>query len=177
MCVGLYNKGWKITDIMPINSTGVKTHRDHFVFDFDLLELRKRIENFRNLSLTDLEVARTYNLNDTRDWKLSQRRHFVAADSKWEQHFTQCLYRPFDLRNYYHHEDVVELPRHEVMRHMLAGENFGLICSRQQSQQGGWSLIGLTTGIVECCAISNKTKETNYFFLCIFIPKLKLRNN
>jgi very-short-patch-repair endonuclease len=34
-----YERGWKITDMMSINSTGVKTHRDHFVFDFDQLEL------------------------------------------------------------------------------------------------------------------------------------------
>src|SRR5205823_14152299 len=28
-----YENGWKVTVILPINSTGVKTHRDHFVVD------------------------------------------------------------------------------------------------------------------------------------------------
>ena len=38
-CKAEYETGWKITDIMPVNSTGVKSHRDHFVFDFDDAEL------------------------------------------------------------------------------------------------------------------------------------------
>jgi Type ISP C-terminal specificity domain len=50
------------------------------------------------------------------------------------------------------------------MRHMLAGNNLGLISCRQQSQQGEWTLIGVTKWVTECCAISNKTKEANYIF-------------
>ncbi|MFQ6044568.1 MAG: N-6 DNA methylase, partial [Candidatus Poribacteria bacterium] len=30
-----YEKGWSVADIFPVNSTGIKTHRDHFVIDFD----------------------------------------------------------------------------------------------------------------------------------------------
>ncbi len=161
-----YQDGWKVTDVMPLSSTGVKTHRDHFVVDFERSALWKRIGDFRNLSdISDQDIARMYNLHDTRDWKLSQRRRSLAGDREWEDYFTQCLYRPFDLRAYYHHEDAVELPRHEVMRHMLAGENVGLITTRQQSQQGvPWALVGVSDRIIECCAISNKTKEANYFF-------------
>jgi len=70
-CKAEYETGWKITDIMPVNSTGVKTHRDHFVFDFDDSALHKRIEEFRNLSISAKEVSKKYTLSDTRDWKLS----------------------------------------------------------------------------------------------------------
>ncbi len=66
-----YERGWRVIDIMPVNSTGVKTHRDHFVLDFDRSSLRRRIEDFRNviirrkylrlhvccLPLTDLSCA------------------------------------------------------------------------------------------------------------------------
>lgn len=126
-----YEENWKITEIMPLNSTGVKTHRDHFVLDFDQSLLRTRIEDFRNLNISDEKIMEKYNLLDTRDWKLSQRRIMLAHDTDWENHFTRCLYRPFDFRSYYHSENVVELPRHEVMNNMFNEKSIGLIANRQ----------------------------------------------
>jgi len=160
----------KLIDIMPVNSTGVKTHRDHFVIDFSQDGLYERIRDFRDLSITNAEIAETYDLQDTRDWKLSAKRRSLAANQEWKNYFTQCLYRPFDTREYFHHEDVVELPRHEVMHHMLTGNNLGLIACRQQSQQGEWTLVGVTKWITESCAISNKTKEANYVFPLYLYP-------
>lgn len=134
-----YYEGWKITDVMPVNSTGVKTHRDDFVFDFDLSILRKRIEDFRNLSISDEQISNNYDISSTRDWNLSARRRSLAANNKWQEYFTQCLYRPFDLKAYYHYEDVVELPRNEVMRHMLVEDNLGLVFMRQVALQDSYS--------------------------------------
>ena len=165
-----YEKGWKISDAMPVNSTGVKTHRDHFVLDFDKSSLLKRIKDFRDLKIPDNEISEIYDVIDTRDWKLIENRKSLSLNNNWENYFVQCLYRPFDLRNYYHHEDVVELPKNEVMRHMASGSNLGLICCRQQSQQGAWGLVGISEKIIECCAISNKTKETNYLFPLYIYP-------
>ncbi len=94
--------------------------------------LRKRINNFKDLSITEDLLAETYKLQDTRDWKLGSTRTFsCSSNPEWETYFTQCLYRPFDSRAYFHHEDVVELPRHEVMNHMVQGSNIGLLVNRQ----------------------------------------------
>ena len=43
-----YNQGWNISDIFLINSSGIKTHRDHFVIDFDKEVLLERIQDFLN---------------------------------------------------------------------------------------------------------------------------------
>jgi len=126
-----YEKNWKITEIMPIYSTGIKTHRDHFVLDCDQITLQTRIEDFRNLNISDEKIREKYDLLDTRDWKLSKRRIKLSQDADWKNHFTRCLYRPFDSRSYYHSENVVELPRHEVMNNMLDEKNLGLIANRQ----------------------------------------------
>lgn len=165
-----YEKGWKIVDIMCVNSTGVKTHRDHFVFDFDFKSLYKRIEDFRNIQIADKEIGEKYNIKDTRDWNIFEQRRALFNNSQWLSHFTKCLYRPFDLREYYHHQNVVELPRQEVMHHFVNFDNLGLITSRQQSQSGIWSLSFVTQNIIECCSISNKTKETNYIFPLYLYP-------
>jgi predicted helicase len=152
-----YNEGWKIIDIMPVNSTGVKTHRDDFVFDFDISILRKGIEDFRNLSISDQQISNNYDISSTRDWNLSSRRRSLAANNKWQEYFTQCLYRPFDLRAYYHHEDVVELPRNEVMRHMLTEDNLGLVFMRQVALQDSYSYFLVTRYTVDNRAFySNK---------------------
>ena len=159
-----YNQGWSVTDIFPVNSTGVKTHRDHFVIDLDLGELRKRIEDFRNLNISDEHISNIYNLRDTRDWKISQKRTSLANNKDWVSYFTTCLYRPFDQRFYYHHQDVVELTRNQVMQNMVNCENLALVLCRQQSQPGEWYLVSVSNQIIECCAISNKTREINYLF-------------
>jgi len=63
------------------------------------------------------------------------------------------------------------MPRPEVMRHMLAGENLGLITCRQRSQkEGQWASVGVSNVIIESCAISNKTKEINYLFPLYLYP-------
>ncbi|MFM6687732.1 MAG: type ISP restriction/modification enzyme, partial [Dolichospermum sp.] len=165
-----YNQGWNVTDIFPVNSTGVKTHRDHFVIDFDLEELRKKIQDFRNLEIKDSHLANIYELRDTRDWKISNRRKSLSNNQDWTYYFTTCLYRPFDTRFYYHHQDVVELTRNEVMQNMVKLQNLGLILCRQQSQSGDWSLVSISDQIIECCAISNKTRETNYLFPLYIYP-------
>lgn len=130
-----YEQGWKITDIMPLNSTGVKTHRDGFVVAFSLPELKKRIEDFRNLDLTDEEIIEQYGLRDTSDWKLGRKRRALAVQANWKEYFVTHFYRPFDFRQYYHNEDLVDRPRQEVMYHMLAGKNLGLITTRQTKEK------------------------------------------
>ena len=163
-----YEVGWKITEIMPVNSTGVKTHRDHFVFDFDLSELRKRIDKFRDLSILDQEISETYELQDTRDWKLSQRRRALKSNSDWESYFTQCLYRPFDWRAYYHHEDVVELPRSEVMRNFVQNKNLGFITSRNVEIERIYDQVLCTSNIIDNHTLS--LKEANYLFPLYIYP-------
>lgn len=126
-----YENGWNITSVMPVFSNGVKTHRDHFALDFKPENLRKKIEDFRNESLSDDEIASRYKLKDTRDWKLSERRKHLASNPDWESHLTKNLYRPFDKRAYFHHNSVVDRPRNEVMRHMVSGTNLALLTNRQ----------------------------------------------
>lgn len=166
--LGEYNQGWKITEIMPVNSTGVKTHRDHFVFDFDLSELRQRVSKFRDLNISDQEMSKIYELPDTRDWKLSQKRKSLKSNANWESYFTQCLYRPFDWIAYYHHEDIVELPRNEVTRHLLIEENLSLCTTRQVN--GEFKHIFCTKYPVTDCTVSVATRERTYLFPLYLYP-------
>jgi predicted helicase len=167
-----YETGWKINDIFPVNSTGIKTHRDHFALDFDREVLRQRIMEFRDLSISDEVVRQKYKLPDTRDWKLHNRRIALNNDSNFYSCFEDCLYRPFDFRSIFYSEDVIELPRPEVMVNMLGKNNLGLVTTRQQSQElREWSLVYCSNSLIETCSISNKTREANYLFPLHIHPK------
>ena len=126
-----YEQGWSLTDIFRVHSTGVKTHRDHFVIDFDKDTLLQRIREFRDLSIPDETLRRRCDLRDTRDWKLTPNREQLAQDPHWQSYLQPILYRPFDVRWIYFTPHVVELPREEVMLHMVRGANVALIAPRQ----------------------------------------------
>ncbi|MBC7221053.1 N-6 DNA methylase [Candidatus Bipolaricaulota bacterium] len=137
-----YKRFSKVTDVFPVGSTGIKTHRDHFVFDFDRETLKRRIRTFLDSSLPDDLVRETFNLKDNRDWKLAEKRRLLQEDRSWESKIVPCLYRPFDIRWLFYHRDAVDFGREEVTRHMLAGENLALHTGRAGQVVGAsvWNL-------------------------------------
>ncbi len=157
-----YERGWSVADIFPVYSTGIKTHRDHFVIDFDEKCLRSRIAEFRDEALSDDEVRERFKLRDTRDWKLTEARVKLQEREDWDKDFNRCLYRPFDIRPIYYSGDVIELPRSEVMRHMLQ-ENIALLTCRQQFDVGFRHVL-CSNRLTECCAVSLKSREVTYVF-------------
>ena len=128
-----YQSWPSVTDIFLVKSPGIVTARDDFAIAFDKTELEKRVRDFQNTQgLPDHELAQTYDLKDKPGWSLTEARKKVQADKDALNKIYPILYRPFDVRYVFYHEAVIERPRFEVMRHMLAGENLGLITRRQQ---------------------------------------------
>jgi predicted helicase len=165
-----YDSLYKITDVFPVNSTGIRTHRDHFVFDFDRSALHQRICDFRDLSLSEDKIASLYGLKDNTDgWKLYDKRLSLSDQSNWESSFTKCLYRPFDSREYYSHSDLVDRPRQQVMQHMLTGNNLGLSICRQ-TISSSWQHCLVTNYITDDCYVSNKTRERSYLLPLYLYP-------
>jgi predicted helicase len=125
-----YEKGWKVTDIFPVNSVGIVTSRDHFVMDFDEAILKRRIADFIATALIDDEVRECFKVADKDGWSIADTRQSIRQDKDYEKAFTRCLYRPFDIHHLFYHKAVIERSRPEVMRHMLAGENLALCIGR-----------------------------------------------
>jgi len=120
-----------VPELFPVNSVGIVTARDGFVFDFDLETLKRRIRALRNTDMPDALVAQAYGLREKKTWTVRDARAALRRDPAWEEKFTRCLYRPFDERWLYYHPALIERHRGEVMQHMLAGENLALITNRQ----------------------------------------------
>ncbi len=135
-----YETGWVLTEAMPVNSTVAVTARDSFVIAFTRDELVQRLQVFRDLTISDEEIRARFFSNsrstryppgDTRGWKLAAARQRMAADSQFARHIRPCLYRPFDRRWIYWADWMVDWPRNDVNRHLIAADNLALIARRQ----------------------------------------------
>ncbi|MDP2919545.1 MAG: type ISP restriction/modification enzyme [Dehalococcoidia bacterium] len=164
-----YEKGWKVTEIFPVNSVGIVTSRDDFVLDFDDKVLRNRIEEFLGTSVSDDGIREKYELTDNKLWNVTDARTEVRKDNDYQKAFAKCLYRPFDIRPIFYHDSVIERSRHEVMRHMLAGDNLGLITVRQVAE-GIFNHIFVSRTIVES-RISLSNKGIGFCFPLYLYPK------
>lgn len=163
-----YQRFIPIPTIFPKHSTGIKTHRDHFVFDLNRDALRQRILTFLNPQLSDERVRQALNLRDTRDWRLAESRRRIQQDPDWEAKIVRCLYRPFDVRWLFYHLDAMDWGRWEVMRHMLAGDNLALITHKREELLVAWSHALVTNFITEHGVLSSKT--TGYHFPLYLYP-------
>jgi predicted helicase len=160
-----YEIGWKITDIMKTNVTGIVTARDQFVTDFDIDSLLERIADFRDETNSDAEIreryfggktSSKYQSGDSRGWKLPAARIKVQKDQLWRERIVPYLYRPFDKRSIYYVPWMVDWPRTEGMRHMLTGENLGLVWTRPMAPNFEFS-VGVSNSIIDQCAVGNKS--------------------
>lgn len=126
-----YERGWKITDVMPVNVLGFQSHRDHFAIDFEWENLKERIAEMRDINITDIEYSEKYNLKNTRDWKLEEARKIIRNDAGWERNLIECAYRPFDNRPCYFGYVTMDRPRRELLDHVAGKENLCLNTIRQ----------------------------------------------
>ena len=145
-----------IPAIFPVNSVGIVTARDHFVIDFQKAPLQRRIEQFANSSFDDSFIAQAFNLKDSGAWELKAARKKVIDDKERGKHYTQILYRPFDIRHLFYHDAVIERGRREVMLHMLQ-PNLAIISPRRVETAIPWSHVFLSNQLVEHVAVSLKT--------------------
>lgn len=164
-----YYAGWSITGIFPVNSTGIKTHRDHLVFDFTKDELIEKINDFIDPEQTD-DVIRAryfgtaggkYPAGDNRDWQMAEARQELRKDDHWHETVHPCLYRPFDIRWLLNHKSAIDFGRWEVMDHMQKGNNFGISTTRNV-EVGTYEHVMVTDQLITHHSVS--LKETNYLF-------------
>ncbi|MEA2005562.1 MAG: type ISP restriction/modification enzyme [Acidobacteriota bacterium] len=155
-----YGKFWKITDIFKEWSSGVKTHRDHFVVGFTKEEIIQRLRVFAG-NLADDFVEEALKLKDTGTWKLSEARKKIK-DKRPEVKIYPYAYRPFDIRWICYESSLIDRDRWPFMRYLLK-VNLSLVATRILSKPP-FTHILISNCISDICLISIKTKETAYFY-------------
>lgn len=151
-----YETGWKVTEIFGENNVGIVTSRDSFAFDFNENEIKEKIKGFLDPSKSDDQVSSEY-LKKRDKLDVSNARKRIRDDKSYEENFVQCLYRPFDTRWLFYHDAIIERSRKNTMRHLLEGENIGLITPRRVETKVGWTHVLCCSDIIEHVVVSGKT--------------------
>ena len=152
-----YEYGFKIDDLMPVNSVGIVTARDKLTIHESPEDVWETVIDFSNV---DEEVARNkYNLGkDVQDWKVNFAQSDLIESGLDEHKIVPILYRPFDIRYTYYTGKATGFlcrPRTEVMKHMLH-ENIAIITVRQVAE-GIFNHVFVTENITESrITLSNK---------------------
>ncbi|MEO8891304.1 MAG: type ISP restriction/modification enzyme, partial [Coleofasciculaceae cyanobacterium] len=163
-----YEMGWKITEIMPVNTLGFQSHRDHFAISFEREYLKKKFKEFRETKLSDEEIRYKYELRDNRDWQVETARKQIRVDEDWERWLISCLYRPFDWRPCYFSTVAMDYPR-TILQQNTAKENLSLLCSRQQATLGFYH-VWCADAPANDCVISTTSREANQVFPLYLYP-------
>ncbi|MEW6409289.1 MAG: type ISP restriction/modification enzyme [Nitrospirota bacterium] len=155
-----YDKFWSIQDIFIKSSSGVKTHRDHFVVGFTKEEIMQRMRTFTS-DLPDDLVRQGLNLKDTHDFKLKEVRERLRKED-WKDSILPYSYRPFDNRYICYRPELIDRDRFEVMHHFYQ-DNIGICVTRQLSTPDFLHAF-VTNNVADICSVSIKTRETGYIF-------------
>jgi predicted helicase len=166
-----YDKFLSIRDIFIQSSSGVKTHRDHFIIGFTEEEIKQRMRTFTS-NLPDDLVAQSLDLKDTRDWKLKTARESIK-DIEWKKLVRPYSYRPFDNRKICYLQNLIDrgCDRWDLMRNFFEN-NLGLMTTRQLSSERFCHAL-VSTNVADMCFVSNKGKETGYVFPLYLYQKTK----
>jgi hypothetical protein len=157
-----YLKWPSLTNIFPLNVTGILTSKDSFAINFDKNALRNKILMIRNKEIDDITIKNAFGLSDNYQWKLTEQRELFRKIKDWENYFQKVLYRPFDVRDIYYQENIVFRTRNKVMRHMLNKPNFALGVSKRVEGAKPWEHIFISQNMITHHSVS--MKEVNFLF-------------
>lgn len=165
-----YNHGFKISDLMKVNVLGYQTHRDKFAVDSNKNKLLQRIIDFTNNEINDNELKNKYDINESKDWLLSNQRNILRNDKFFGEKISLTTYRPFDNQYAILHNAICDRPRKEILQNILNRENYCLLSSKQQAIEG-FRHIFLTKLPANDCAVSTTSREANQVFPLYLYPE------
>ena len=162
-----YQKGFSVADLLPVNVSGIVTMGDKFAIADTETELKKRLTDFLSNSLSESELKQKFSLGKNyAKYITDNKEKIVLKDDK----YVKISYRPFDEKWTYFDNKLLWRWRVNVMRHFLAGENAGLVLSKQFKASPGYHHVFVTKEIFESSLVSNKTGEIGYGFPLYLYP-------
>ncbi len=169
-----YERGSKITDVMPVNSVGIVTSRDDLAVHMTAQETKHVLHKFIS---TSVETARQdLNLGeDSRDWQVALAQADLKQTELADSYLIKISYRPFDVRYTYYtgrSRGFHSMPRPAVMRHMLE-DNIALLTSRMTKGEQ-FAHVQVTRHPSEKIIMSPKTSNNSFHFPLYLYPDCDL---
>jgi predicted helicase/very-short-patch-repair endonuclease len=129
-----YEKGFKIDELINSYVSGVESVRDKISIQFNTESLKNVVTDFINLDA--IEIAKKYNTEDARDWKIERAKEDVKSNIDNPKVWQNINYRPFDIRKTFYsgkQNGFVCNGRYNVMKHLLE-PNIGLLITNKNRQ-------------------------------------------
>ena len=127
-----YAKWMPLESVFTLKSSGIQTKNDPVCIGWSGSEIFTRVEKLAQLSAKD---ARTeFGIEKEGAWTVAGAQADLRQFGVSRKNVRRILYRPLDFRfTYYTHKSggFLGRPRYDLMRHMLDGQNIGLIFNRQ----------------------------------------------
>ena len=158
-----YERGWKVTDIFPVNSVGIVTARDALTIHFTPEAVRHTVQRFAKLPVEEARAEFELGV-DVRDWSVAGAQQDLNKTGLNDTHIVPITYRPFDVRYTYYtgkSKGFHCMPRGEVMGHMVTGGNLALSTTRS-TETGSFTHAYLVEHLTTHHTVS--LKEVNYAF-------------
>ncbi|MCK5613517.1 DNA methyltransferase, partial [Candidatus Pacearchaeota archaeon] len=163
-----YEKFWSVKDIFIEFGVGVITRRDKFAVDMAKNTLKNRLMMFKNLKLEDKFIEDGLGISDTYEWNLKSAREKVETENI-DETIKIYNYRVWDCRWIYYSDAVISRTCRRVMKHLLS-DNISLITTRFLSSFT-FQHVFISKIVGDTCFISNKGKESNYYFPLYIYPE------
>lgn len=164
-----YDKGFRLNELMTINVLGYQTHRDKFAIDINLKNLTKRVQDFIDPNIDDLELKRRYSINESNDWILKSQREKLIKEREFQKFISLTSYRPFDNQFVILNTAICDRPRKEIIQHILNKDNYCLLNSKQQAVEG-FRHSFITKLPANDCVMSTTSREANQIFPLYLYP-------
>ena len=139
-----YEKGFRVDDMFPMNTSGIVSMGDTFAIANTREELKQRLEHLMETDYSSAKLTQEYNLGKNyADFILTSKKSLNLDVSA----IVPYSYRPFDIKYTYFDNKVLWRPRTSVMQHFILGDNVGLVVSRQCASD--WRYVFVTNKICE----------------------------
>jgi len=143
----LYNSFWAVDEIFSENTSGIKTHRDHFIIADKQEELNKRLNNF--ILFDRKSVEDTYDLKNSGTFNIEKiKKQF---NSVIKEKFYHYVHKPFYNREIYYDSLFIDRDRKAVMVNFTNDKNLGLIIKKRH-----------TDNIYNHCFITDTLTDINF---------------
>ncbi|HEV2176433.1 MAG TPA: type ISP restriction/modification enzyme, partial [Terriglobia bacterium] len=123
-----YERGWKVTDALPLYNMGITTGVDSFAVAFSACDLRDRIADLAG-NRDDASLRSHYSLRDTSSFSLNEARAWAKLPDA-PSAVTQVAYRCFDGRWIIYSPSVLARAREDVSAHLMSRRNLALATFR-----------------------------------------------
>ena len=148
-----YEKGFKIDELMKMNTSGVQSGRDLLFIDENHYDLEARIEKLLQKKY-DSNFSKCYNVEDSSGYPLLKR---IAESQFNPSKIQKYLYRPFDPKIIYYDEKLIKRAFFKVHNNLIEKkENFALIASRQCIDN--WKYVFCTNNVCDMNLIASAGK-------------------